>query len=250
MGNETISQSDCPEDQKIGSHFVTTAWSVVREAGLTDSPQASQALEKLCRVYWYPIYAEMRRRHFSHHDAQDLTQNFFACLLRRHSFAGADRSRGRFRSYLLGALKFFLADEFDRQHAEKRGGGRPIVSLDDLEAERRFQEEPASALSPDESFDRRWALALMERTFVRLETEFAANDKLPMFAALKPFLAAETSDGGYAAPAEKLQMTPASVAVAVHRMRQRFRELIRAEAAETLANLAEVDDELRHLFGG
>ena len=220
------------------------------QAGRGDSPQAAEALEKLCRAYWYPIYAEVRRRGFTSHDAQDLTQEFFACLLRRRSIGAADRAKGRFRSYLLGALKFFLADQLDRQRAEKRGGGRQIVSLDEAEADRRYREEPAPGLSPDESFDRRWALALMDRAFVRLETEFAANGKTAMFEALKPFLAAESGDGGYAAPAEQLQMTPASVAVAVHRMRQHFRELVRAEAAETLANLAEVDDELRHLFGG
>jgi DNA-directed RNA polymerase specialized sigma24 family protein len=218
------------------------------QAGRVESPQAAEALEKLCRAYWYPIYAEVRRRGFAPPDAQDLTQDFFACLLRRQSIAAADRAKGRFRSYLLGALKYFLADQIDHRHAEKRGGGRQIVSLDEMDADLRYQHEPSSELSPDAAFDQRWALALMERALAQLGEEFTASGKAAVFEELKQFLGTETDDGGYAGPAERLGMTTANLAVAVHRLRQRYRELIRAEAVETLANMGDVDDELRHLF--
>jgi DNA-directed RNA polymerase specialized sigma24 family protein len=233
-----------------GQHFRTTAWSVVAQAGQSDSPQAMAALEKLCQSYWYPIYAELRRRGISPHDAQDLTQDFFACLLRRGSIAAADRSKGRFRSYLLGALKYFLADEYDKRRAEKRGGGQPIVSLDEDEAESRFRQEPAPGASPDQAFDRRWALALMDRAFHRLNQEHVESNKNALFQELKLYLGTETDAGGYAGPASRLGMTTSAIGVAVHRLRQRYRELIRLEAAETLASIADVDDELRHLFGG
>lgn len=213
-----------------------------------DSAVASAALEKLCRAYWYPIYAEIRRRNNSPHDAQDLTQEFFVCLLRRHSFATARREKGRFRSFLLGALDYFLSDQRDRQNAAKRGGGRPLISLDELEAEQRYQEEPVTNETPEKIFDQRWAIALMEQALGRLATEFEQAGKASFFAELKPFLAMETSESGYADPARRLAMTTSAVAVAVHRLRVRYRELIRAEVMETLANPADAEDELKCLL--
>lgn len=219
-------------------------------AGQEDSPAATDALEKLCRAYWYPIYAEIRRRGFAPHDAQDYTQEFFACLLRRSSFASADKNKGRFRSYLIGALNYFLTDQWHRERTEKRGGGVPLLSLDaPSDVEERFIAEPASQLTPEKIFDARWALMLMDRAFIRVRAEYAGSGKAKLFEALKPFLAAESGDEGYAKPAHALGMTASHVAVAVHRLRQRFRDCVRAEVADTVANPAEVEDEMRELFG-
>jgi len=237
-------------DFQRNGQFLTTHWSLVARAGESDSPAAREALEKLCRGYWYPIYAEVRRRGFAAHDAQDFTQEFFATLLRRNSFAAARQDKGRFRSYLLGALGYFLTDQWHKQRAEKRGGGMEVLSLDAAEeGERRFSEEPATQLTPEKVFDSRWALTLLDRAFARLRDEYSTQKKAALFEALKGFLAAEASEGGYAAPAAQLDITPSHVAVAVHRLRQRFRELVRAEVAETVANPGDVDDEMRQLFG-
>jgi DNA-directed RNA polymerase specialized sigma24 family protein len=245
-------QPDSNEDvRRISAAFHTTHWSLVAVAGDGVSPNAPAALEKLCRSYWYPIYAEVRRRGFALHDAQDLTQEFFTCLLRRNTFAAARQDKGRFRSYLLGALNYFLADQWHRERAERRGGGAPVLSLDDPEqAEKRYLCEPASQLTPARSFDARWALTLMNRGFERLRQEYGAAGKSELFGHLKAFLAAESSENGYAEPATALGLTTSHVAVAVHRLRQRFRECVRAEVADTVANPAEVDEEMRHLFGG
>lgn len=243
FGERPIQKSD-----SVHSPFHTTQWSLVVEAGEDDSAVASVALEKLCRAYWYPIYAEIRRRNHSPHDAQDLTQEFFACLLRRQSFATARRERGRFRSFLLGALNYFLSDHRDRQNAAKRGGGQRLLSLDELEAEPRYQEEPVTNQTPEKIFDQRWAVALMELALGRLATEFDRAGKAAIFAEIKPFLAVETSESGYAEPARRLGMRPAAIAVAVHRLRFRYRDLIRAEVTETLANPADAEDELKHLL--
>jgi DNA-directed RNA polymerase specialized sigma24 family protein len=219
-------------------------------AGQEGSPAATDALEKLCRAYWYPIYAEIRRRGFTTHDAQDHTQEFFACLLRRNSFAAADKNKGRFRTYLLGALNYYLTDQWHREHRQKRGGGAPLLSLNaPHHAEERFIAEPASQLTPDKIFDARWGLMLMERAFARLRDEYAARAKTELFESLKPFLAAKSGDEGYAKPAEELGMTAAHVAVEVSRLRGRFRDCVRAEVADTVANPADVGDEMRELFG-
>jgi DNA-directed RNA polymerase specialized sigma24 family protein len=227
--------------------FATTHWSVVTEAGAQNSPNALAALEQLCGRYWYPVYAEIRRRGHPPADAQDLTQEFFACLLRRNSFARADQAKGRFRSYLLGALNYFLADQHDRAGAEKRGGHIVIVSLDD-DPEGRYRQEPASLDPPEALFDRRWRLALLDEAFTRLRLEYSAADKEPLFQELKAFLAAEAGPGGYDAAARNLKSNPAAIAAAVFRLRKRYGELVRSVAAETLANPAEVEDELRQLF--
>jgi DNA-directed RNA polymerase specialized sigma24 family protein len=230
--------------------FLTTRWSVVILAGQERSPAATDALEKLCRAYWYPIYAEIRRRGFASHDAEDYTQEFFACLLRRNSFALADKNKGRFRSYLVGALNYFLTDQWLRQRTGKRGGGAPVLSLDAPgDAEERFIAEPASQLTPEKIFDARWALMLMERAFTRIRDEYAASGKAELFEALKPFLAAESGDEGYAKPAHDLGMSASHVAVLVHRLRRRFRDCVCAEVADTVANPADVESEMRELFG-
>jgi RNA polymerase sigma-70 factor (ECF subfamily) len=205
-------------------------------------------LEKLCGVYWFPVYAEIRRRGHSPHDAQDLTQEFFACLLRRNSFAGASQKKGRFRSYLLGALNFFLADQRDYEHAAKRGGGQVLLSLDEEDAEGRYLEEPAGTETPETLFDRRWRDTLLEQAFERLRLEFVADQKKAIFGELKIFLGMESGAGAYEEPARKLGMTTSAITVAVHRLRQRYGEIVRGIVSETLANPADIDEEIRQLF--
>lgn len=237
-------------DFRANGQFLTTHWSLIARAGQSDSPAAAEALEKLCRAYWFPTYGEVRRRGFAQHDAQDLTQEFFACLLRRNSFAAARQDKGRFRSYLLGALNYFLTDQWHKQRAEKRGGGAPILSLDAIDdGEQRLSNEPTTESTPEKVFDSRWALTLLDRAFSRLRDEYAEEGKAALFDELKPFLAADSGAGGYAEPARKLGMNSSHVAVAVHRMRARFRACVRGEVAETVANPAEVEAEMKHLFG-
>ncbi len=230
--------------------FATTHWSVVLRAGAGATTAGATALEELCRSYWYPVYAEIRRRGHGEHNAQDLTQEFFACLLRRESFAAASPAKGRFRSYLLGALDYFLGDVRARAASLKRGGGHDIVSFEALDAETRYRAESGTHESPARAFDRRWLLSLLETGLRALETEQAAAGKSGQFARLKPFLAAETEAGDYRQAAAELGLKTGTVAVAVHRLRQRYQEIIRAAVRETLLNPEDLEDELRHLFGG
>lgn len=228
--------------------FVTTQWSVVTQAGQDHSPAAAAALEKLCRLYWFPVYGEIRRRGFSAHDAQDLTQQFFARLLERNTFAKAEQAKGRFRSYLIGALNYFLSDERDRQGAAKRGGGTAILSLDAEQAEGRYLEEPAAPGGAENYFDHQWRIALLEKALTSLKDEYAQEKKGALFQQLQRFLGSESGSGGYDAPAAKLGMTTSAVAVAVHRLRQRYAEIVRSLVADSVANPADVDDEIRRLF--
>ena len=231
-----------------GWTFATTHWSVLARTGAEEEQAVNEALEMLCQAYWRPIYAEIRRRGHGPDDAQDLTQGFFVCLLRRQSFGRADRDRGRFRSYLLGALDHFLTDIHRRSTAEKRGGGGALaVTIDAGEVERWMEETASPGPDPASLFDHRWGLTIMDKAFARLQSEYGGRAEL--FAEISAFLAADSSDDGYAGPAQRLAMTSQAVAVAVHRMRQRYRDLVRQEVAMTLANPAEVDAELKHLFG-
>jgi RNA polymerase sigma-70 factor (ECF subfamily) len=228
--------------------FPTTHWSVVLAARHKDSPQSAEALEKLCRTYWYPLYAYLRRLGHEAHDAQDLTQGFFALLLGKHHLRSVHPAKGKFRSYLLKALHHFLINERERSHAARRGGGQPVLSLDDDSAEDRYQLEPVTELSPDKLFERRWAMTLLDQAYGRLQAEFAREHKSPLFEALKEFLSGEAKPGDYAALAVRLRMTPGAVAVAVHRLRQRYRELVRLEIAHTVGRLEDIDEEMRHLL--
>jgi RNA polymerase sigma-70 factor (ECF subfamily) len=220
---------------------------VVLTAGRSDVPQARDALEKLCQTYWYPLYAYVRRRGYAQADAEDLTQAFFSRLLEKNWIGSADREKGRFRSFLLTAMKWFLADEWDKARAQKRGGGR-IVSLQFDAADTRCAREPVDTLTPEQSFEWRWALTLLERVMSRLQAEFARDGKAELFEALKPCLLGERTTQPYAALASTLAMTEGSVKVAVHRLRQRYRQLLRDEIANTVANPEEVEEELRYLF--
>jgi len=231
------------------AEFTQTRWSVVLLAGQPSAPDSFAALERLCRTYWYPVYAFVRRQGQTPEDAQDLTQEFFVRLLKRNFFALADPDKGRFRSFLLSALKFFLADQRDKAQAEKRGGGRTNVSLDDEGAEERYRQEPATDLTPERIFDRRWAVALLDQALRRLRAEFQTAGKQRQFDLLRPFLAEETGEGGYDPVAVELQTSPKTVAVAVFRLRGRYRELVREEVTATVAADTDVENELRALFG-
>ena len=230
------------------SVFVTTHWSVVISAQDARSPQSDAALETLCRTYWYPLYAFVRRQGRSPYDAQDLTQEFFARLLGKDYLKSAAQEKGRFRTFLLVALKRFLANEWDRQHAQKRGGFVPVVSIDQELAESRFAAEPAHQLQPDVLFDRQWAMTLLERTMTRLQDEYLSTGRAKLFEMLRGCLAKDESALPYAEIAARLNLTEAAVKMAVQRLRARYREILRAEIADTVVSPEEVEEEIRHLF--
>ena len=240
--------SSGPTDSHRGGVFVTTHWSLVLSAQDKDSPRSVEALESLCCTYWYPLYAFVRRQGRRPHDAQDLTQAFFARLLEKDYLKSAGREKGKFRTFLLVAFKRFLADEWDRQHAQKRGGFASIVSIDQELAESRFAAEPADHLQPDVLFDRQWAVALIERVMARLQEEYLASGRAKLFEYLRSCLARDESAPPYAEIAAQLNLTEAAVKMAVHRMRARYREIMRAEIADTVSSPEEIEEEIRHLF--
>jgi len=226
--------------------FATTHWSIVVSAGGHGGAEVGRALATLCENYWFPLYAFVRRAGYSAEDAQDLTQEFFARLLAKNYLAVADPQRGRFRSFLLGAMKHFLSDEWDRAHAQKRGGSRTVVSLDSLDAETRYRLEPASDLTPEKLFEKQWALALLEQVLSRLQAELVSEGKSALFEALKDTLTGVRSLTCAAIGAE-LGMSEGAVKVAAHRMRRRYRALLREEIAQTLASPDEISEEIRYL---
>jgi RNA polymerase sigma-70 factor (ECF subfamily) len=228
--------------------FNTTHWSVVLLAGETQAPQADAALENLCRTYWNPLYAYVRRQGNSPHDAQDLTQEFFARLLEKKYLKLATQERGRFRSFLLKSLKHFLVNEWVRGQAQKRGGGQKIFSLDEEEAERSYLQQLTDQIEPESLYDKRWAITLLERAMDRLGADYAAAGKQPLFDQLKPLLLAEGSSESHRELSGDLGMSEGAIKVAVHRLRQRFREAVRSEIAQTVATPDEVDEELRCLM--
>lgn len=228
--------------------FVTTHWSAVAAAGRSDTTHARDALAKLCHTYWYPLYFYVRRRGHSAHDAQDLTQEFFAQLLGRQSLAGANPERGRFRSFLLAGMNHFLATEWHKARAQKRGGGVPVFSLDLAAAEEHFNEVPDDDAPPDKIFEKQWALSLLNEVMTRLEAEYRSDGKIELFGALKQALLGSREAQPYAELATKLKLNEGAIKVAVHRLRKRYRELIRAEIASTLDEPGEIEAEMRHLF--
>lgn len=228
--------------------FVTTHWSVVLAAGHSDTTRARDALAKLCQTYWYPVYAYLRRRGFKPEDAEDLTQEFFLRLLAKKFVAAADPARGRFRSYLLTALNHFLADEWDRVRAQKRGGGRRAVPLEVDTAETRYRLEPVEELTPEKVYEKRWALTLLENVMTQLRREYEADGKETLFGDLKHCLTKARAAVPYAELAEKLGLSEGALRVAVHRLRQRYRALLQKEIASTVADPAEVEEEMNYLF--
>lgn len=227
--------------------FTTTHWSVVLEAR-GGSPAAEAALEKLCRTYWWPLYGFVRREGYKPEEAQDLTQAFFARLLERRDFETVRQERGRLRSYLLASIKNFLSKARDREMTVKRGEGRPLISLDDLLARERVDQEPAHKLSADHIYERRWALTLLEQVLVRLKAEYEAVGKLPLFDCLKELLARESGQPSQAKIAAEMGMTENAVKQAFHRLRHRYRQLLQEEIAHTVAIQDDVEDELRHFI--
>ena len=227
--------------------FVTTHWSIVLAAGQSNSTQAHAALSKLCQTYWYPLYAYVRQRGHSSHDAQDLTQDFFARLLEKNTLGVVTREKGRFRSFLLTALNHFLADEWRKGQAQKRGGGQ-ILALDLSAAETRFGSEPAETTTPEKVFEQNWALALLNTVFDRLRDEYHADGKSILFETLKFCLTGERSAVPYAQLATQLTLPENTVKVAVHRLRRRYRELLREEVGHTVDRPGEVEQELQYLF--
>ena len=228
--------------------FLATHWTVIMAAARgSDTSRAAAALTQMCRTYWYPLYAYLRRRGHDSHGAEDLTQAFFASLLARDFLANIDPRKGKFRSFLLASLKHFLSDERDRASAQKRGGGRPIISLDGLDAEARYQLEPAHDLSPEKMFEKQWALSLLELVLSRLQAESVAAAKQALFEVLQPAL---TGGQGcrYADMARDLGMTEAAIKTAVHRLRRRYRTLLIEEIAQTVAEPDDVDSEIRYLM--
>jgi RNA polymerase sigma-70 factor (ECF subfamily) len=228
--------------------FATTRWSLVAAAGQGAAPEAQEALAVLCQAYWYPLYAYARRHLPSAHDAQDLTQAFFAELLEKHYLEAADPRRGKFRSFLLTAFKHFLSKQRERDAAQKRGGGRPTLSLDFHGAESRYRLEPADQTTPEMVYERRWALAILEQALCRLRQELANANKEKLFERLKGVLEGDGPQDSHALIGAELGMSEQAVKVAVHRLRRRYRELLRAEVAQTVAGPEQVDDELRDLF--
>ena len=230
------------------SAFDTTRWSLVTLAADRCSPHASLALERLCQAYWYPLYAHVRRKGVSPADAQDFTQEFFCRLISKNYLGTVDRTRGSFRSFLLASINHLMADEWNKAHALKRGGSRQIFSLEAVDAEGRFIQEPAVAESPEKAFDRQWAVTLLERALARVRQDFEATGYRAQFELLKRFLSEVAGEGDYAALAGPLGLEPGGVAVAVHRLRLRYREAVRAEIAQTVATGSELKAEMRHLF--
>ena len=227
--------------------FNTTHWSVVLLAGQSQSPQSDEALEKLCRMYWPPLYVFIRRRGYAEEDARDLTQEFFRLLLQRHDFGAVDPGKGKFRTFLLTSLSHFLSNQRDLAKALKRGGGQNLISLDELDAERAHV-ELSSGLSPDKLFDVHWAMTVLEHALAQLQQELAAAGRDTQFTELKPYLTDDPDEGDYSAAATRLGVPRQTVAVLVHRLRRRYRELVRTEVAQTVSSPLELEQEMRHLF--
>lgn len=229
--------------------FLTTQWTMVLAAGRNDTVRSQAALGRLCTIYWYPLYAFVRRNGFNSADAQDLTQSFFARLIEKNDLADVSREKGKFRSFLLAAMKNFLANEWDKIKRQKRGGGaHNFTSLDAKTAETRYHLEPADPMTADKIFERNWALTLLDEVLKHVREDYEEEGKGTLFEALKSTLTGDKNAQPYSEIGAKLGMNEGAVKVAVHRLRHRYREALRAEIAATVANPDEVDDELRHLF--
>ncbi len=236
-------------DQEEGRWFTTTHWSVVLTASDPASPKAQEALGELARTYWFPLYSFVRQQGCSPEDAQDLTQAFFSRFLEKGYFAHADPLQGRFRTFLLTALKRFLVSEWRKEARQKRGGGQALLSWDALEAEQRYAAMPVEEQTPETLFEKRWALTLMERVLARLRQEYTAAGKEPLFARLADRIWGETDEASYAGLAGELGLSEGAVKLSMHRLRQRCREVLRSEVAHTVSRPEEVDEELRYLVG-
>lgn len=228
--------------------FATTHWTVVANAGAVDSPESRSALAELCQRYWYPLYGYVRRRGYQSAEAQDLTQQFFAALLETNLVSHASAERGRFRTFLLASLENFLANEWDKQNRLKRGGGHSILSIDWQAGESRWAAEPATHETPERQFLRQWTVTLLNRVMDHLRDEYIANDKARHFELFEPTLVGHEHGESYARIAAELTLSADAVRQAASRFRRRYRELLRHEIEQTVADTAEIDDEIRSLF--
>lgn len=235
-------------DPKLSS-FPPTRWSLILAATQPSPAEAAAALEAICQAYWYPLYAYARRCGQSPHDAEDLTQEFFRCLLEKRWLMAADREKGRLRTFLIVALKNFMAKEWRRNSAQKRGGGQTPIPMDTAFAESRLAAEPAGRMDAEVNFDRQWALTLLEITVARLQAEFIVAGRAKDFEILKGYLLAERGTIDYDAVAEQLGTNPRAARVVVHRLRHRFREIYREEILQTLDGNTDVEDEMQYLAG-
>jgi DNA-directed RNA polymerase specialized sigma24 family protein len=232
----------------VGARFETTQWSLVLAAGQGGSPTAEQALARLCALYWYPVFAFVRRKGHAAEDAQDLTQGFFARLIEKGDLGDADRSRGRFRTFLLTACQHYLANEHDRELTQKRGGGIAPVPIDAAVAERRYERAFAHDETPERVYDRQWCLTLLDGVFEALRADYAESGRAELFDRLKDFVNADEDAGTHADAARDLNTTAGAVKVAVHRMRTRFREELLRRVGDTLGPGQDVEDEIRYLL--
>jgi len=234
--------------QERATRFTITRWSLILRASRPGSPEAAEALEILCRTYWYPVYAYVRSRKYGPEDAQDLVQEFFAQLLEKNWLAGIEPEAGRFRCFLLTAVKHFLLNEYDRRTALIRGGGQLVLSIDEQLAEGRYTQEPVTNETPEKIFDRRWALTVLDQALANLRSELIDAGKGKEFGLLGQFLSREAEPGDYGHIARQLGLSGSAVAVAVHRLRQRYREVLRECVANTMSEPLHVDEELRQLI--
>ena len=244
LGDDHPASSNSPDRGR----FATTQWSLVLSAADRESPRFQQALAELCNGYWYPLYAFVRRHGSSATEAEDLTQDFFLALVEKEFLAATGPEKGRFRTFLLLCLKRFLANRRDYQRAVKRGGGRTLISINRDEAESRYQAEPTDTATPERIYERRWALALLDQVLSRLGDEYRQAGKETLFARLKMYLVADASPESYATVAADLALTAGAVKVAVHRLRRRYGELLRAEVARTLEQPSDIHEEIQALF--
>jgi RNA polymerase sigma factor (sigma-70 family) len=252
--SRVVSDNDGPAGARIGrettsAHFTETHWSQIVLAGRGNPDESMKAKELLCARYWPAIYTFLRRKGHEHHNAEDFTQQFFVRLLASDAFSNADRTKGRFRSFLLGALKHFLVDEARKASSQKRGGRLIVTPIELAAAEEWSLQEPDPNLTAEEAYDRRWAATILHLAFQRLRADFVAADQLDRFEVLKSFLSEEAGPGSYDRVGRELRMTPKAIGVAVSRLRQRYRQLVRREVADTLVDPEQTDQELRELFG-
>ncbi|HTG43012.1 MAG TPA: ECF-type sigma factor [Verrucomicrobiae bacterium] len=237
-----------PDPTAYGAQFAATSWTNILAAQRSGSAEAAAALEKLCKTYWYPLYAYVRRKGSDPHKAQDLTQEFFYRLIRENYLGAVDRQRGKFRSFLLVAMNHFLSNQRDHEQAAKRGGGQRLISLDDVDAETRYAREPVCDLTPEKIFERNWFLTLFDQARARLEEEQPDGPRRQLFHQLQQFIIEDAEAGDYNAAAERVSMTPNAVAVTIHRWRERYKKLLYEEVVRTVADPAEMDEELRRFF--
>jgi RNA polymerase sigma-70 factor (ECF subfamily) len=232
---------------EAASHFPTTTWTLVLSAGRQPDAHSHDALASLCEKYWYPLYAYIRRRGYPVEQAQDLTQEFFARVLEKRYIERADRNKGRFRTFLLSSLTYFLLDEKDRRHALKRGGSQALLPFEFRDGEETYQREPSHDETPEKIFERRWALAILARVLARMRAEFSRGGNPAHFERLKAFLLGQDDEFLYADVARELQTTEGALKVAIHRLRKRYRGMLRAEIAETVSDPGEIEAEMRYL---